>query len=57
MTDAQRVAIREVCQSCISTGIAFAYQKERREPEYSADRALAEIERILEGRDEPLSDD
>ena len=48
MTEEQQKAILEVCQNLISTGIAFAHQRERKEPDYPATRGLAEIVRILE---------
>jgi hypothetical protein len=51
MTQKQRLAILDVCRALLSSGLAFAYQKERKEPEYSATRGLAEIVKIVEGED------
>lgn len=47
MTEAQQKAILEVCRNLISTGIAFANQPHLTEPEYSPQRGLSEIMRIL----------
>lgn len=48
MTDNQKQAILDVCKCLISTGIVFAYQNDRTEPEYPAERGLAEIVEIVE---------
>jgi hypothetical protein len=50
MTDNQKQAILDVCKNLISTGIAFVYQKDRLEPAYPAERGLAKIVEIVEGK-------
>jgi len=54
LTHVQREAIMAVIRNAQSSGIAFAYQKERKYPEYSVMRAIAEIETILECNDEQV---
>jgi len=54
LTKVQREAIMAVIRNAQSSGIAFAYQKERKYPEYSVLRAIAEIETILEGNDDQV---
>ena len=54
LTQVQREAIMAVIRNAQSSGIAFAYQKERKYPEYSVLRAIAEIETILEGNDDQV---
>lgn len=53
MTPDQRTRLREILTAVQASGIAFAYQKSRTVPEYSVDRALEEIEAIL---NEPAGD-
>jgi len=51
MTQKQKLAILDICLNLLQSGLAFGFQKERKEPEYSATRGLAEIVKIVEGED------
>lgn len=47
MTPATQARIREILASVQQSGIAFAFQPHRQEPEFGVERALAEIEKVL----------
>lgn len=43
----KRDRMLEVCKHLISSGLAFGYKKDLKEPEYTAERGLADIEKIM----------